>query len=232
MPTIPVNQESPSVFDPLFEQVMKRLRGGVPDASDIGGLTGPIGVPAGLISKIPFDQVPFRHEVLRTLLKQQQVDPEIMQAFEFAVKKNPRVTAHLDSIFQKSDLPSNALGNALSLSNGRSIISISPKTIEKMYGPKGKAGRIASVLGHELTHTGQNLWQKNDQFNEMYNRYMNTPGIGYEKNPFELGANKAGTNFAKKLYEPAGFKKLKKPDAFPQSQESIIDRVLRLFTGE
>ncbi len=53
MPTIPISQESPSVFDPLYEQILKRFTGGMPDVSDIAGLSGPIAPVAGLMSKIP-----------------------------------------------------------------------------------------------------------------------------------------------------------------------------------
>ena len=195
MPTIPINQESPSVFDSLFEQVMKRMSPSTPDISDIGGLMGPIGVPAGLISKIPFDQVAERNKRLLNMLKIYQSTPETIKAVEAASKSHPRVLAHVNELSETPQFFSNRgiLGQTFLIPDNFPNVEVDPRQLKK-FGPYKNLERdTAETVGHELTHVAQNLWNKGG-IQKPYEALSQT--FGYTPNIFEEGARKAGTNFA------------------------------------
>ena len=233
MPTIPINQESPSVFDSLFEQVMKRMKPSTPDVNDIGGLMGPIGVPAGLISKIPFKEKVGRNLALKAHLQQKGLSPEVMQAVEFAQKKYPRLTAHLLDVIETPIDPHLPGRKTLAEFTGieplhgyTGRIKIDTDLVKKSKGVEG----IADTIGHELTHAGQYLW-KPEAFGSRYKAA--SEAVGYDNNPFEVGARAAGNKFKERMLYPAANVKLKKtPQEFGghgTPSDSVIQKFLDMF---
>ena len=231
MPTIPINQESPSVFDGLFEQVMKRMKPSAPDVNDIGGLMGPLSVPAGLISKIPFKEKVGRNLALKAHLQQKGLSPEVMQAVEFAQKKYPRLTAHLLDVTE-TPIPSELPGQqTMGLFEGlhpnigyTSKIKIDTPLVKKLKGNTPDA--IAETIGHELTHSGQYLW-KPEGFDQKYKAASKV--FGYKNNPFEVGARAGGNKFKERMLYPAANVKLKKTAQEFGGQVGPSDSVIQKF---
>ncbi len=236
MPTIPTSQESPSVFDPLYEQLIKRFIGSGADVSDIAGLSGPLGIAAPLIAKAPLDIKTIRNIILKNGLN--EINDATKQAVDFATKKYPRLTAHLLDVSEASPIEdvqvpgfeTLALHSGLKPTHGwTSRIQIDPNAIQKLKSDQPFEEAVAESFGHELTHAGQYLWN----MDKMGKRYKAANELlGYKNNPFEVGARRGGENFKNKMFYPAASKKLKKPEPVPQPAEGAIDRILRLFTGE
>lgn len=223
MPTIPepkplipegYSAEQESVFDPLYETLLKRATRttGMDDPNTSWqSLMNPTVPVAGLISKVPFDKVARRNVALLEMLKAMGASPETMQAAEFASKKYPRILAHVDNVFEVPESLSGegVLGFQSRKPIGTSEIQVDPRQIKKHV--KGDQGRnVARTFGHELTHAAQHLWNQ-QSLGAPYDAL--TKSYGYHDNIFEEGARKAGQNFSDKLYgsvkeEPSMIQKL------------------------
>lgn len=245
MPTIPTNNESPSVFDPLYEQLIKRFIGSRADISDIAGLSGPLGIAAPLIAKAPLPRKGIRNQVLQEFVKEQLPDV-VMSPVQFAFQKYPRIMSHILDIRAPREIPNvikdapkrvvtmashTATPKKMAEQEGfTSLIDISPEAIAKAAPNRPLDEEIANSFGHELTHAAQIIWNR-DKFLKNI-PVANSSIEAYRADPFEEGARRAADNFVNKMYYPAASKKLKKPEPVPQAPEGAIDRILKLFTGE
>lgn len=217
VPALPewANPEQASVFDPLHETLIKRAVGtlGLEDPNTaIQSLMGPMGVPAGLISRVPLNRVPFLNKRVLEMAKNAGLDQSVIDAIEFATKKYPRTLAHVGAIKKAEGGFFKPMGYAEpAIPEGISTISIKPES----WMPFNMNRRdVAKTFGHELTHAGQIL-RKGRKFSPQYRAAEEA--LGYRGNPYEQGAEKAGVNFAKKMM------------ASDPPQESVISRLMSLF---
>ena len=179
---------------------------------------GPIGVPAGLISKIPFNLVKPRNLELLEMAKERSLPQGVMDALEYASKKYPRILAHVQDVASSPKLGFGTYGDSLA-KGPVTDIRINPRT-SKILGPltgKSADDTMTETFGHELTHAAQNIWNKKD-FGPMYK--ASEKGWGYRDNIFESGARNAGHNFLNKVKSAA-------PTSTPS--DSVIQKFLDMF---
>ncbi len=212
MPTIPQQgnmimdwAKDQSVMDPLYETLLKKATQGVGDfmgagdpASEVANLINPLAGPAaGLVTKIPFADMPARNFMLVEMLKKMKASPELIASVEQGIKTHPRVSAHLDAVLNRvpPSEANRALGVNTSMANaGTSIVGINEPLMNQL---DDKAYQTAQTYGHELNHAAQRLFLGNDELMKRYNLGQTLAGPIF--NPLETGSEKTGTKFANKM---------------------------------
>ena len=166
-----------------------------PDVSDFSAL-GALDIPAGLIALLS------KGKVLENLLNhiEDLKGTPFEKAAEALAEKAPWVFGHVGNIDTalkdpgtlghfRTNNAQNVYGNLKDIPIGD--ISLNPTSAGKYFGADP-----VQTLGHEATHAAQALSKGAPEFNAQYATAQKRL-FGYQRNPFEHGANKAGKNLKK-----------------------------------
>ena len=193
------SKPNPSALpDGLVKELLTRIQ--PPDTSDIAGLLGPLGAPVAMTryATKAAREAAFNKTWPAALEKAQG---PMKDALSYLTSKYPRIMSHVTKF--KTDVPEGTPGlTPRSLGGQRQANWPDPKSqyfSEIIVDPEGIAKQRRQPLetiAHEVRHAIDQL-RLGRKFDEQYELMMNK--TGYELNPFEVAARKAGRTHTDRL---------------------------------
>lgn len=200
-PTDPVR--SVNLRTPMQEQDPILMLG---DMLNLGGITG-TGPAQAVSAMAPRLMREKGAGLLERLVKENKLNPDLLQALQAAQGKYPRLFGHVNDALThepapfmdrlrelfgktpKSPFPSHVRGATMG--------PIGSKYSTVMFRNDLKGADAYNVVAHELAHVAQQLRAPL----KAQPRYVQAEKVfGYENNPYELNANTAGLNFVRRMF--------------------------------